>query len=307
MSLTAFLLIVLSAVLHASWNLIAKKNKMSIALYTALCIPGFLLWSNVQWFTPIPVEQLPWKFWLIIAGTVFSDVFIYCIGLTWTYKKMDMASAYPMMRALPILMTAAITTAFGWGAPIPLISVAGFLLVFFGSLLMPLGKLSDFKLSNYMTPTIFFVFLAATGTTGYTVFDSKGLEVIREFCAENGMEISKPIQSLTYYSTRLICLVTTLLCVTFSLKEERKVFIGFWKDKNFMPALAGICASGTYILVLIAMNYVTNVSYVQICRQLGLPIGMLAGILVLKEKSTPIKWVGVTLILLGFSIAVLCK
>lgn len=307
MSTIAFSLIVLSAVLHASWNLIAKKNQMRIALYTALCIPGSLFWSNVQWFTPIPVLQLPLKFWLIVAATIISDVFIYCIGLTYTYKKMDMASAYPMMRALPILMTAGVTTALGWGAPIPLIAILGFLLVFCGSLLMPLGKLSDFKISNYMTPTIFFVFLTALGTTGYTIFDSKGLEEIRIFCAENGLQVSKPIQSLTYYSTRVIALISTLMITTFTLKSEREAFLGYWKEKNFMPLVGGLCASGTYVLVLIAMNYVTNVSYVQVCRQLGLPIGMLAGILVLKEKSTPIKWIGVALILIGFGIAVLCK
>ena len=307
MTLTAFALIVFSAVLHASWNLIAKKNRMRFAFYTLLCIPGSLFWSNVQFWTPIPLSGLPWTFWLIIAATIFSDVFIYCIGVTQSYKRMDMASAYPMMRALPILMTAAATAILGWGAPLPWISVFGFLLVFCGSLMMPLLKFSDFKISNYLTPTIFFVFLAALGTTGYTIFDSKGLEIIRDYCAAEGMEIPKAVQSLTYYSTRSLCLVSTLLITTFSLKEERNAFFEYWRERNFMPFIGGICASGTYVLVLIAMNYVTNVSYVQVCRQLGLPIGMAAGILVLKERSTPVKWVGVALILIGFAVAVLLK
>ena len=307
MSLIAFTLIVISAVLHASWNLIAKKNRMRIAFYTLLCIPGSLFWSNVQFWTPIPLSQLPWKFWLVIAATVASDVFIYCVGVINAYKRMDMASAYPMMRALPILMTAAATTLLGWGAPLPWISVFGFLLVFCGSLLMPLSKFSDFKISNYLTPTIFFVVLAALGTTGYTIFDSKGLEIIREYCDAQGMQVPKAVQSLTYYSTRSLTLVSTLLVTTFCLKDERNAFFEYWKEKNFMPFIGGICASGTYVLVLIAMNYVTNVSYVQVCRQLGLPIGMAAGIIFLKERNSLVKWVGVSLILIGFSIAVLCK
>lgn len=307
MSLMAFSLIVLSALLHASWNLIAKKTRMSVAFYTTLCLPGTIIWSNVQWLTPVPVLDLPWYFWLVIIGTAFSDVFIYCLGLTYAYKKMDMASAYPMMRALPILMIAGITSIFGWGEPLPKIAVFGFLLVFIGSLLMPLGKFSDFKLSNYLTPAIFFVFLAALGTTGYTIFDSKGLEIIRDYCVENNLQIAKPIQSLTYYSTRLIFLFTVLVIVTCCSKGERETVKQFWRERNYMPLLGGFCASGTYVLVLIAMNYVTNVSYVQVCRQLGLPIGMLAGILVLKERNTLVKWVGVVLILVGFSIAVLLK
>ena len=307
MTLVAFLLIVASAVLHASWNLIAKKNRMRIAFYTLLCIPGSFFWSNVQFWTPIPVSDLPWKFWLVIAATVFSDVFIYCIGVTNSYKRMDMASAYPMMRALPILMTAAATSLLGWGAPLPWISVFGFVLVFCGSLLMPLGKFSDFKFSNYLSPTTFFVLYAALGTTGYTIFDSKGLDIIREYCTAEGLEIAKPVQSLTYYSTRCLALISTLLVTTFCLKEERNAFFDYWREKNFMPMVGGICASGTYVLVLIAMNYVTNVSYVQVCRQLGLPIGMAAGIIFLKERNALVKWIGVSLILVGFAVAVLLK
>lgn len=307
MTITAFFLIVISAVLHASWNLIAKKNRMRIAFYTLLCIPGSLFWSNVQFWTPIPLSELPWTYWLVIGGTVASDVFIYCTGVTLAYKTMDMASAYPMMRALPILMTALATTLLGWGDPLPWISVFGFFLVFCGSLMMPLGKFSDFKLSNYLSPTIFFVFLAALGTTGYTIFDSKGLEIIRTYCTAEGLAVPKAIQSLTYYSTRSLTLISTLLVTTFCMKEERNAFFEYWREKNFMPLVGGICASGTYVLVLIAMNYVTNVSYVQVCRQLGLPIGMAAGILILKERSTPAKWIGVSLILVGFAIAVLLK
>ena len=308
MSLIAFSLIVVSAVLHASWNLIAKKNHMRIALYATLCIPGCLIWSNVQFWTPVPVFDLPLKFWLTMVGTVvISDVFIYCIGLTYTYKKMDMASAYPMMRALPILMTAGITTLLGWGEPLPWISIVGFVLVFCGSLLMPLGKFSDFKISNYMTPTIFFVFYTALGTTGYTIFDSQALQIIREYCAANGIDVSKPVISMTYYSTRSLCLTVSMFSLVLCLKDERAAVRQYWKERNFMPLIGGLCASGTYVLVLIAMNYVTNVSYVQVCRQLGLPIGMAAGIIFLKERSAPVKWVGVGLILVGFAIAVLCK
>ena len=59
------------------------------------------------------------------------------------------------------------------------------------------------------------------------------------------------------------------------------------------------------MLVLIAMNFVTNVSYVQAFRQIGLLIGMLEGIFILKEKCTVPKIVGITLILSGLVLSVL--
>ena len=69
--------------------------------------------------------------------------------------------------------------------------------------------------------------------------------------------------------------------------------------------LAGFFASLCYSLVLVAMNYVTNVSYVQVFRQLGLPIGMGLGVLILKEHCTWTKVIGVILILSGLAISVI--
>ena len=71
------------------------------------------------------------------------------------------------------------------------------------------------------------------------------------------------------------------------------------------PLLAGVFAGLTYILVLIAMNYVTNVSYVQGFRQLGLVIGMLEGIFILKERCTLTRVLGITLIVSGLVLTVL--
>ena len=53
------------------------------------------------------------------------------------------------------------------------------------------------------------------------------------------------------------------------------------------------------------MNYVNNVSYVQAFRQLGLVIGMLEGILILKERCTLTRVVGIVLIVSGLVMSVL--
>ena len=53
------------------------------------------------------------------------------------------------------------------------------------------------------------------------------------------------------------------------------------------------------------MNYVTNVSYVQVFRQLGLPIGMCLGVLILKERCTLNKVIGLILILTGLAVSVI--
>ena len=89
-------------------------------------------------------------------------------------------------------------------------------------------------------------------------------------------------------------------------KSTRQDILAFRDRKLLIQGmLAGLFASFSYALVLCAMNYVTNVSYVQVFRQMGLPIGMVLGVLVLKERCTSNKVTGLIMILLGLAISVL--
>ncbi len=300
MTFTAFLLIFGSAVTHATWNLLAKKRKMGLAFYAIICTMGALIWGHVQFWTPVKIFSLPPSFWGVIAGTVFFDIF-YGVGIILIYKKMEMASAYPVMRSLPIVLTALFTTLLGLGNPLTWTAATGFLIVFTGALLMPLSRFSDFKPSQYWNKTSFLLLMAAMGTTGYTIFDSLGVKLI----AKHYPEVSNAVRSMTYYSTRGIALSLFFWLVVLCVKEDREEAKEFFREKDFMPVVAGCFSSTTYILVLLAMNFVSNVSYVQVFRQLGLPVGMFAGVFFLKEKCTLTKIVGVSLILGGLTLSVL--
>ena len=72
-----------------------------------------------------------------------------------------------------------------------------------------------------------------------------------------------------------------------------------------MPVLAGLFASMTYVLVLLAMNYVSNVSFVQVFRQIGLIFGVAGGVIFFKESLTLPKLLGMGLIFTGLVISVL--
>ena len=287
MTLTAFMLIVLSAGLHASWNMVARKNRMTVPFYAVICTTAMLAWLHVQFWTPVTVWKMPGRFWLMLYASVLSDV-IYCLGLMQIYKRMEMATAYPVMRALPIILTA--------------LSCLGFLIVFSGALLMPLNSFSDFNLSNYLNLNMLFILVVACGTTGYTIFDSQAQHVLKGCIPD----ISAPIRSLTYYSTRGMALSSTLWIVCLPFKSTRQDILAFRDRKLLLQGmLAGLFASFSYALVLCAMNYVTNVSYVQVFRQLGLPIGMCLGVLILKERCTLNKVIGLILILTGLAVSVI--
>ena len=303
MSWLAFILIASSTVLHASWNLLAKKYHLTLPLYAIMCSVAMLMWVHVQFWTPVPVWHMPWQFWVTLACSVASDALIYCGGLVMAYRYMDMSSAYPMMRSLPILFTVAVTSVFGMGKGLNIFAICGMVLVFCGCMCMPLKKFSDFNWKAYLSKNMFFVILCACGTTGYTVFDSLCQQTMREAVA--GMGFGKVIMSVSYYSTRGMALSSTLMFLSLAIPAQRKHFAEIWKDCKWVPFIAGIFGSATYVLVLLAMNYVDNVSYVQVFRQLGLIVGLFAGVVILKEKATLPKFIGVFLIVSGLILSVI--
>ena len=299
MTTTAFFLILFSAGLHASWNLLAKKSHMTFAFYTAMMIVDMLMGAWVLFVLPVRLAELSPAFYLTTCGAALGET-IYCTGLVMSYRRMDMSAAYPMMRSLPLLFTALVTHLLGVGKPLSALALIGMATVFAGCVVMPLGKFSDFRLSNYLNKTIAFVLLAALGTTLYTICDSEAQAAMRT-CAP---KLSGTMVSCTYYELRHIAVVTALGLVVV-LSPSARAEAAALRNGLGTPLLAGVFAGLTYILVLLAMNYVTNVSYVQGFRQLGLVIGMLEGIFILKERCTLTRVTGITLIVSGLVLTVL--
>ena len=302
MTWTAFFLIAASATFHAAWNLLAKKYRMTMPFYALMCATAALAFLNVQFWTPVPVWHMPARFYLSLAGMLVSEG-CYCTGMMISYRRMDMSSAYPVMRALPLLLTVAVTAVFGIGKPLTLLTVCGMVLVFCGCMSMPLASFRQFDWRIYCRNDMLFLLLAACGTTGYTIFDSISLGIVREAVAGQG--ISPGVIAVSYYSTRGIFLSSSLMLCAAAIPGQRRHFGEIWRECRWMPPIAGICGSFTYLLVLSAMIFVSNVSFVQVFRQFGLLIGMLAGIVILKEKGSMPKYVGTALIIIGLILSVL--
>ena len=300
MTFFAFILIVFSACLHASWNLLAKRSAMTVAFYTVICCVAATCWCHVQFWTPLAVWQMPRLFYIYILCSIFSDL-IYCTGLVRAYRTMEMSTAYPMMRSLPLLFTAAITSLAGWGASLNVLALLGMLVVFIGCMVVPMKDFRSFNWRDYLNGRMFFIVLVACGTTGYTIFDSQAQGVLREVYPE----AAKPLISLSYYSTRGLCLTTLLLITCCIRRNELTNMKNIFRERQWSAVAAGLFASLTYVTVLLAMNYVTNVSYVQVFRQLGLIFGLLGGILILKERCSMPKVIGTLLIISGLILTVL--
>ena len=97
--------VLLSALLHASWNVLIKRSPDRLLDTAALALAASLLCAATLPFLPLPApESRP-----LLAASIVIHVF-YFLALVETYRWADLSSAYPMMRGgAPVLVALALT------------------------------------------------------------------------------------------------------------------------------------------------------------------------------------------------------
>lgn len=299
MPLTAILLVLFSSVMHAGWNLACKLRTPSAAYFLlstgssiVVMIPLYL------WFAPW-IGQVPLPVWGLMVATGFAHA-LYYTSLGHAYRLTDISLAYPILRALPVLWVPLVGGLLGYGAPLSALAIIGMITIAAGCMIMPLIALNRALLRQYIRLPFLFVLLAALGTTAYSIMDSQALAWLR------GAEAFSPLETALFYIAfeNLAILVFLILHVFFSRRERANLREIRQKSLRY-PLLSGPTTTVAYLLVLLAMQIASNVSYVVAFRQISILFGVLLGVLVLKERVTRYKLIGTSLIFAGLVFAAL--
>jgi drug/metabolite transporter (DMT)-like permease len=301
MTSIAIILVAISAFVHAFWNLLGKRQNPSTAFFfvasafAAICFSPLLLVYRAA-FAYIPV-----RVWMWLGLTSVFEA-IYYIGLAGAYRHGDMSVAYPLARALPVILVALLTAILGLGVPLSLVGVAGILLVVIGCLLLPLRSIRQIHLENYLTACCLLAGLAALGTTGYTLVDNQALMDLHTASGTGLGQIEIAFFYLALGSIGISIVTGGYILLSTS---ERAELSQVWHAGKGMAFLTGVLIVGTYGLVLAAMEYATNVSYIAAFRQLSIPMGAVLGILVQKEPAYPPKLASIGIIFAGLVLIML--
>lgn len=300
MSLTAAILVFISVFMHAAWNLMSKTTQPSTAFYLIMNFVGGIIWLPFFVMSAKSFWGLPPLFYCLFAATCVFEV-IYMYGLAHGYKHGDISLIYPLVRTLPVLMLAIITLVAGIGKPFGPVTMFGMIMIACGCFVMPFESFRKISFRNLNGIALLFIGLGAIGTTGYTLCDSQALKLV-----EPDGNISA-VCTLGYLFLMQTGLTLGEVPLVVFDKSEHAAMKNLRGKKMIYPILAGVISSAAYALILIAMQYVTNVSYIQAFRQLSLPIGFLAGVIFLHEKSSATKIVGLLLILMGLIVVAFTK
>ena len=291
MNTSAFLLILLSCGLHASWNFLSKKNTPSCGFFFLTNIAAVIATAPFTFFGPVDYTTLSLDFWMMVFFSVLCEI-AYILSLANGYRKAEISFFYPMARSLPVLFTFGLSTMLGVGKSLSVPAMIGMVLVTSGCIILPMQSFKKLRFKDYWNSTTPYVLLGACGTTGYTMFDSAACNYLYKL---DGM--NRSLAALSYFGVIEIGILIGMSIIQLCSSTERKNAAMLYK--NPAPYFSGFFSVLAYGMVLIAMGMVSNVSYIQAFRQLSLPIGVVLGIILLHEKVTLPKLIGVVILITG--------
>ncbi|WP_355661177.1 drug/metabolite transporter [Halomonas salifodinae] len=289
MSPAALGLVLVSVCLHAGWNLLGKRRAPSLAFFTLAIAAGGLAFSPLLLLGP-PLASLPASFWGWLAASGLCQM-LYMGGLAWAYARGEVSVLYPLARALPVVLVPLVAVGLLGSHELAGGDLAGMGLILAGALCLPLAGVP--RLASYLTPALGFALLAALATAGYSLIDARALGLM----VNTGMT---PLAAGAVFMV-LQALVTPLwaLPLLLIMPSERRRLPVLWAEERLGLLVTGLMITATYGLVLVALAQSDSVSHIVALRQLSIPLGVMLGILWLRERAAPAKLVGTAIMLAG--------
>jgi drug/metabolite transporter (DMT)-like permease len=266
-TLLAFSLILIAAVLHATWNLLAKRagggagfvwlfSALSALIYAPLGIATFI----------IRRPSLGGVELLFIAGSGLLHL-VYFVLLQRGYRIGDLSLIYPLARGTGPTLSTIAAIAFLSERPSPL-AIAGALLVV-GSVFVMTGGTRLFRQQGAGL-TIGYGLLTGTVIASYTLWDKYAVATL----------LIPPL--LFDWSMGLF---RTAMLAPAALRQRQQVaslFRVHWREALGVATLSPLA----YILVLTALVS-SPVSYVAPAREISILIGAFFGARLLREGDAP--------------------
>lgn len=274
MSTLTFLLVILSALLHASWNFVAKKHAGN---YSIIYL-SFLFSSIVTGLISIPflaeVQLTTQLVVLLIATGIFHAV--YGFVLTFTYKNGDISTLYPIVRGSGI----------GGAVILSLVilhenltSVSG---IGVATVISGIAILSYRRNRKVTSPKgIFLALVCGSLIMSYTIFDKMLVADIH------------PIPVLA--ASQIISVIMFLPYVLMQRRTELRTTV-----KTLMKPviLISVIATSSYLIILYVMQ-IAPVSRIVAVREASVVFGAISGYLILKEDFSRLRLIGVVLVMVG--------
>lgn len=291
MSPVALLLVVLSAGLHATWNLLAKRAQDRMSFMFLLMTVSWAVYAGpLVWMAWHGYSFGPWYIW-VASGFLQAA---YCYLMARGYECGDLSQVYPLARgAAPVLIAL-----LAWpllGEKPGTLGLVGILAVIGGGFLLHTEDCHDLANGNSLRalwqPSSRIALLASVAIAGYHLTDKYG-----------ALHATSP---LAYLAAMHCFLVPFLGLMTLRLRRPAAI-AAEWRSNWRLVIVASLLCLVAYWLVVTAMK-LAPVAYIAASRNLSILIGVGFGVAALKEPGMGWRVGGAALMLGGIAAVALAK
>lgn len=280
MSAEALVLVITGALLHALWNLFAKKASGGL--------PFVWLFGVVSTAAALPfgiasllhdAHQLTAQAWLAVLASATMHI-IYSLVLQRGYRESDFSIVYPLARGTgPLFAVLGALVVLG-----EMPSVAGWIGIgcVLAGLFLISGGLRVLRRSATMPNGVHWGLLTGASIAVYTVVDGWAVKVVG-------------ISPVLYYFLGLA--LRTLMLAPLALRDPKSLRAEWRVHRRYVVAV-GLLSPLAYTLVLFAMK-LAPLSYVAPVREVSMLLGVFLGARVLREAFNRERAVGAILMVTG--------
>lgn len=280
MPILAVALVLVAAVVHATWNFFAKGARSSSSFIFLFTLCGVLVYLPVAlgvfiWTRPpLGFDAL---LFVVVSGLLNG---LYFVLLGEGYKVGDLSVVYPLARGTgPALAVVGAILIFG-ERPSGL-ALAGAAMIVAGIVVMSWGGGS--KSGAEMWRSIIFALATGAIIAAYSLWDSKGVTIVTPVLYLWGLEVSRML------------MMAPLALGTRSGRAEIGAIV---TEQRRALVVIGVLSPGAYLLVLVAYT-LAPVSYVAPAREISILFGAILGLRLLGESDAPRRLAGATAIVVG--------
>jgi drug/metabolite transporter (DMT)-like permease len=289
----SIVLILISALIHSSWNFFTKKGNWPGEFFfwvffwgVLLYLPFFIAFGAFPSFLTHASPSV----WVVSISSGFFET-IYFVCLVGAYRGGDLSLVYPISRSAPLFTQ--IWAIFIIGE---ILSKGGVLGIVFVTVGLFVISMKDFHLNHIVPQSDRFIsrpyilaLIAAIASSIYSVIDKVGVQMLH------------PV----FYIWLINLWMTTFTGLYLILRRDVS-FLKIWKEWKKEILIIAILQNAAYLLVLMAMQ-MSKVSYVVAFRQVGALFGAGMGIFFLKESHWKTRITGALILTLGLVLIGLAK
>jgi drug/metabolite transporter (DMT)-like permease len=275
----ALVLVLSSAVMHATWNLLAKRVQAETPFLFLIYVVGAVAYTPFAIALLLIARPEPNILWLAFVALAIVLQTVYFATLTAGYRAGDLSLVYPIARATgPLLATIGAIFVLG-ERPTPL-ALSGALAIIVGALVLT----GDPRSLRARGAGAAVGFALATGAciALYTLWDKSAVSLLL-------------IPPLIY---DWMVIGGQALVVAPVAWRRRADVAQVWAAQRNTVIVVGIISRVSYLLMLTALA-ISPVSYVAPAREIGILFGTMLGVRVLAEGDVRRRAIGAIAMVIG--------